>query len=208
MALLAKMGPEQAIADIHKTMANHPLKDRIAEQPMLAGQRVTKPESEGKAAGKKEKKTQSKGEAKKPKKSAAAADKPQKFSALDAAAKVLAEKGEPMTCKEMIEAMAKKGYWQSPGGKTPDATLYSGILRELKVKGKEARFEKVARGKFALRQSETRSASAAGPACRGLFSLARARLRYRRESPRGGRRSPHLSRENPPKSANTRPDSP
>jgi hypothetical protein len=48
----------------------------------------------------------------------------------------------------MIEAMGKKGYWTSPGGKTPHATLYSAILRELKAKGKEARFKKTERGKF------------------------------------------------------------
>jgi hypothetical protein len=51
------------------------------------------------------------------------------LSCLNAAAKVLAEKGEPMTCKEMIEAMAAKGYWTTPGGKTPHATLYSSIAR-------------------------------------------------------------------------------
>ena len=44
---------------------------------------------------------------------------------------------------------AKKGYWTSPGGKTPHATLYSAILRELKTKGKDARFKKTERGHFA-----------------------------------------------------------
>jgi hypothetical protein len=71
-----------------------------------------------------------------------------KLSALDAAAKVLAEAGQPMNCQEMISAMARKGYWTSPGGKTPAATLYSAILRELTVKG-DARFVKTERGKFA-----------------------------------------------------------
>ena len=75
--------------------------------------------------------------------------KPKKLSAIDAAAKVLTEKGEPMNCKEMIEAMATKGYWTSPGGKTPSATLYSGILKEITTKGKESRFKKTERGKFA-----------------------------------------------------------
>ncbi len=42
-----------------------------------------------------------------------------KLSAIDAAAKVLGEAGRPMTCQEMIDAMAAKGYWHSPGGKTP-----------------------------------------------------------------------------------------
>jgi preprotein translocase subunit YajC len=53
--------------------------------------------------------------------------KEKKLSALDAAAKVLAEEGRPMTCKEMIAAMTAKGYWTSPGGQTPDATLYTAV---------------------------------------------------------------------------------
>jgi hypothetical protein len=72
-----------------------------------------------------------------------------KLSCLDAAAKVLSEKRGPMTTGEMIEAMAAKKYWTSPGGKTPAATLYSAILREINTKGKESRFEKTERGKFA-----------------------------------------------------------
>jgi hypothetical protein len=75
--------------------------------------------------------------------------KDQKLSAIDAAARVLAEAGTPMTCPEMIDAMAAKGYWTSPGGKTPAATLSSAILRELTTKGVQARFVKTQRGKFA-----------------------------------------------------------
>jgi hypothetical protein len=74
-----------------------------------------------------------------------------KPSALDAAAKVLHEAGKPMTCQEMIAAMSAKGYWSSPAGKTPAATLYSAILREITTKGDAARFTKTERGKFALR---------------------------------------------------------
>ena len=70
------------------------------------------------------------------------------LSCLNAAAKVLAEKAEPMTCKEMIEAMATKGYWTTPGGKTPHATLYASIAREIRDKGKDSRFKKSERGKF------------------------------------------------------------
>ena len=77
--------------------------------------------------------------------------KAKKTSALDAAARVLAEAGQPMNCQEMIAAMAAKGYWTSPGGKTPAATLYSAILRELKTKKSEARFRKTERGKFEIR---------------------------------------------------------
>jgi len=75
--------------------------------------------------------------------------KAKKLSAIDAAAKVLGENGKAMNCKEMIEAMAAKGLWTSPGGKTPHATLYSAILREIAMKGKDARFKKTERGKFA-----------------------------------------------------------
>ena len=78
--------------------------------------------------------------------------KPKKASCLDAAARVLAEAGQPMTCQEMIDAMAAKGYWTSPGGKTPAATLYSAVLRELATKGAKARFTKTERGKFARKQ--------------------------------------------------------
>jgi HB1, ASXL, restriction endonuclease HTH domain len=80
---------------------------------------------------------------------APAPQKEKKISALDAAAKVLAEEGRSMTCKELIAAMAAKGYWTSPGGQTPDATLYSAILREVSTKGTNSRFQKTERGKFA-----------------------------------------------------------
>jgi len=81
-------------------------------------------------------------------KTAKAGDKPKKLSALDAAARVLEETGEKMTCKEMIDAMAAKGYWSSPGGQTPDRTLYAAIIKEIATKGKEARFKKTEPGKF------------------------------------------------------------
>jgi HB1, ASXL, restriction endonuclease HTH domain len=87
----------------------------------------------------------------KPKRQQKAASEPheKKLSALDAAAKVLAETRTPMTCQELIGAMAGKGYWTSPGGKTPAATLYSAMLREIATKGDQARFVKTGRGHFA-----------------------------------------------------------
>jgi hypothetical protein len=72
-----------------------------------------------------------------------------KTSALDAAAKVLAGTGRPMNSKELVEQMAAKGFWTSPGGKTPHATLHAAISREIKVKGKDSRFVKAGPGKFA-----------------------------------------------------------
>jgi hypothetical protein len=86
-------------------------------------------------------------------KQAAEDGKEKQLSALDAAAKVLAETGMPMSCTEMIEAMAANGYWTSPGGKTPAATLYSAMLREIATKGTHSRFVKADRGKFALAAS-------------------------------------------------------
>jgi hypothetical protein len=76
-----------------------------------------------------------------------------KLSALDAAAKVLAETGQAMSCGELIAAMAANGYWNSPKGRTPAGTLYAALLRELKTKGANARFCKTERGKFALNKA-------------------------------------------------------
>jgi hypothetical protein len=73
-----------------------------------------------------------------------------KVSALDAAARVLGEKKEPMSCPELIQAMAAKGYWKSPGGKTPSATLYSALKREIVTKKAESRFQQSGPGKFTL----------------------------------------------------------
>jgi hypothetical protein len=74
-----------------------------------------------------------------------------KLSAINAAHKVLADTGKAMNCQELITSMTEKGYWTSPGGLTPHATLYSAILRELKAKGSESRFRKVEKGKFAAK---------------------------------------------------------
>jgi hypothetical protein len=74
--------------------------------------------------------------------------KPKRVSALDAAAQVLASATEPMRAKDLIEVMQAKGLWTSPGGKTPEATLYAAIIREISAKGREARFTKVERGLF------------------------------------------------------------
>jgi len=70
-------------------------------------------------------------------------------SGLDAAAQVLKDAKGPMTTKEMVEQMLAKGLWTT-GGKTPAATIYSAILREINTKGTNARFRKADRGKFEL----------------------------------------------------------
>lgn len=85
-------------------------------------------------------------------KSAAKESKPadKKMSQIEAAVAVLAKTKEPMNCKAIVEAMEVEGLWTSPGGATPDATLYASILREINTKAKDARFKKVDRGLFAL----------------------------------------------------------
>lgn len=89
--------------------------------------------------------------AKKPKgKKAAGEPKRKRVGALDAAAQVLQKAGKPMRCTDMVAAMAEQGLWTSPAGKTPQATLYSAILREIRDKKGEARFTKTDRGQFAF----------------------------------------------------------
>ncbi len=86
------------------------------------------------------------------KKAIARKQAPQKMSALDAAAKVLCESKQPLRSGELIEQMAAQGYWKSPGGKTPEATLSAALMREINIKGQDARFKKTGRGLFAANQ--------------------------------------------------------
>lgn len=72
-----------------------------------------------------------------------------KMSGLDAVALVLREAGVPMNTADMVKTAIEKGYW-STGGKTPAATIYAAILREINVKGVNSRFLKTERGKFTL----------------------------------------------------------
>ena len=71
-----------------------------------------------------------------------------KLSLGNAAAAVLERSDEAMTVKEMIEKAKAAGLWSPGTGKTPEQTLYSSILREIKTKGESARFKKEARGHF------------------------------------------------------------
>ena len=75
----------------------------------------------------------------------ATAKKEKKVSLLDLAAKILADTGEALNCKELVEK-AKETGWVSTG-KTPEQTLYSGIFREMKDKGEASRFKKSANRK-------------------------------------------------------------
>ena len=116
----------------------------------MVATKTTKTKPPAEKAKKAPKARPAKAEKARPSKPAKASNKPKKLSALDAAAKLLGETGKAMATKELIETMAAKGYWRSPGGATPWATLHAAILRELKIKGREARFKKAERGKFTL----------------------------------------------------------
>lgn len=74
--------------------------------------------------------------------------KPKRMSALDAAAQIIAGASKPMRAKEIVEQMEAKGLWKSLGGKTPEATLYAAVIREIAAKGADARFKKHDRGLF------------------------------------------------------------
>lgn len=76
--------------------------------------------------------------------------KPKRMGCLDAAAQVLGEAGDPLTCGQMMEHILEKRLWTTTG-KTPAATLYSAILREIQRKGDQARFILAERGKFTLK---------------------------------------------------------
>lgn len=81
-------------------------------------------------------------------------DKPmvlrQAMSALDAAARVLAESEGALNCPAIYKAMVDKALWSSPTGKTPAATLHTAIITEIKKKGEKSRFVKVDRGLFGV----------------------------------------------------------
>ena len=70
-----------------------------------------------------------------------------KTSGLDAAYQVLRLAGQAMSVGDVVSKMLADGMWQT-GGKTPAATIYSAIIREIKTKGSDSRFRKAARGQF------------------------------------------------------------
>ncbi len=80
-------------------------------------------------------------------KDAAIPNKPKRVSGLDLAAHVLAEARRPLPAKDITELVLAAG-WKT-NGKTPHATLYAAMIREIAKKGKDARFVKTDRGLFA-----------------------------------------------------------
>jgi len=91
-------------------------------------------------------------EGRKAKKAKAAKPKGErKPGCLDAAAQVLADAGEPLGCSEIMNRILKRGLWATEG-KTPAATLYSALLRNVR-KGAASKFCKAAKGQFTLNKT-------------------------------------------------------
>ena len=74
-----------------------------------------------------------------------------KLSLLNAALEVLKSGEESLTTRQMVAAAKDRGLWTPGSGKTPEQTLYSAIMREIRDKGDASRFEKDARGHFKAR---------------------------------------------------------
>ena len=73
---------------------------------------------------------------------------PKAIAGLDAAALVLKEASEPLNAQDLITRILERGLWKTEG-KTPAATIYAAMIREIKAKGSDSRFQKVDRGRFA-----------------------------------------------------------
>jgi HB1, ASXL, restriction endonuclease HTH domain len=79
-------------------------------------------------------------------------DRPKRVSGLNLAAEVLAKSGKPLNAKTIAERVIAAG-WKTDG-RTPQATLYSAIVREITKKGSGSRFKKTDRGLFVAARPE------------------------------------------------------
>ena len=73
------------------------------------------------------------------------------MSGLEAAYKILSESGKQMNARQICEMALDLGYWE-PQGSTPEATISSAIIIEMRKKGAASRFERVGRGLFAIKK--------------------------------------------------------
>ena len=131
-------------ADIAKTVKAVEKGDLTKGVTVPTGVKTTKKATKEPKAAAKRNTGERRGKGAKP-----AEQKAKRPSGLDAAAQVLADAGEALNVKEMVVLMLGRKLWQT-NGKTPAATIYAAIIREIATKGDAARFRKVARGKFEL----------------------------------------------------------
>lgn len=77
-----------------------------------------------------------------------AADEPRKkLTLVQAALLILKSEQRPMGTKEIVTLAAERNLWTVITGKTPERTLYTMILNDMKKHGNE-NFRKAAKGKF------------------------------------------------------------
>lgn len=141
-----------------------------ATAPFLARKRVIKGEATEAAASERQQSATKQPVAKQPTARPAGKTKTagaKRLSLLDAAAQVLAESAAPMSTAEMVAKVEADGLWTRGAGKTPQATLYSAILREVRDKGAEARFTKTDRGRFAAASNAEPAAPTTAKAPKG-----------------------------------------
>ena len=141
-----------AIADIDKNIAEGGESGKRDHEVPSAKEKANDANHAEWQAGKKgrggKKPVTKKAASKKYAKAEAKSAKPKRVSLLDAAATILAGSKEPMAAKAIVEAVVERGLWKPGAGKTPAATLYAAMVREISKKGDAARFSKVDRGQF------------------------------------------------------------
>jgi len=76
---------------------------------------------------------------------------PGEGTALAVAEVVLREVGKALTCQEMVEVMVGSGRWKT-NGKTPDATLYVTLTRDIGKYGEGSPFVKVGKKSFEVKK--------------------------------------------------------
>jgi hypothetical protein len=72
-----------------------------------------------------------------------------KVSIIDAAATVLKGRKTPMSCKDLMEEIVKRGLRKAPTTKYPGSNLGFILITDIENKGMESRFVKTAPGRFA-----------------------------------------------------------
>lgn len=74
---------------------------------------------------------------------------PVALGGLEAAVVVLREATEPLNAQDLVRRMIDRGLWTT-AGKTPAATIYAAIIREIRGKGLATRFHRAGKGRFTI----------------------------------------------------------
>ena len=72
------------------------------------------------------------------------------MNSIEAAAKVLADAGEPLHYKEISRRIIEQGLWETQG-KTPERTVNANLGKDLQKHGENSRFQRTDTGIYALR---------------------------------------------------------